>query len=95
MLKCGIKERCHRLTGGSGKGDVEPLAGNRNPLGAELDSKLVTAANEAVSDGDLVLPDANTSERSKCGVIEGTRTCKIRDGKRQVVQHAEFGWANV
>ena len=94
MLKCGIKERCHRLTGGSGKGNVEPLARNSNRLGPQLDRKLVTAASQTVSDRDLILPDATISQRSKHGIIEGTRTRKISNGKRQVVKHGAFNWVN-
>ena len=95
MLKCGIKKRCHRLTGRSGKGNVKTLARNSNRLGPQLDRKLVTAASQTVSDGDHILPDATISERSKHGIIEGTRTCKISNGKRQVVKHGAFNWANV
>ena len=94
MLKCGIKERCHRLTGGGGKGNVEPLARNSNRLGPQLDRKLVTAASQTVSDRDLILPDATISQRSKHGIIEGTRTRKISNGKRQVVKHGAFNWVN-
>lgn len=94
MLKCGIKERCHRLTGGSGKGNVKTLARNSNCLGPQLDRKLVTTASQTVSDGDLILPNATKSERSKHGIIEGTRTRKISNGKRQVVKHGVFNWAN-
>ncbi len=94
MLKCGIKKRVHRLTGRSGKGNVKTLARNSNRLGPQLDRKLITAANQTVSNGDLILLDATISQRSKHGIIEGTRTCQISNGKRQVVKHVMFNWAN-
>ncbi|MBV6498532.1 MAG: hypothetical protein CJBNEKGG_00755 [Prosthecobacter sp.] len=91
MPKCCIKEGFHCLTGWCCKSDVKALAGNGNFSRAKLDGKLIIATSEAVSDGALVLPYADTSKRSKCGVIEGTRTRKISDGERQMVQHAVLG----